>query len=376
MALPLHQQLQATGQQAQTLVPHLERLLCFAVPERGGGACRLLFDSQAESGVTPVGEAGAAGAAAGAAVGAAAERWCDPLDHLRQQGAVAVHSVARPGYLIVFLGRAGRNFAPAEEAVLAAFAELLASSLEQAAGDALQMLRLATQVAHDFARLRDFETGNHLERVSGITRLIAEGLAADAGLENSFIEQISLFSRLHDIGKIGIPDAILLKPGRLDDEEMAVMRTHVQKGLEILDKVLDQHGIARQAATELMANVIRCHHERLDGSGYPAGLRAEQIPLEGRIVAVADVFDAVTSTRPYRRSATVTEGLTLVRQLADEGQLDPSCVAALEARRDVLQRIVEEFRDLPQLAIADEQKPAIEANRLSLSSAARPPLRR
>ena len=332
MALPLHQQLQATGQQAQALVPHLERLLCFAAPEQGGGPCRLLFDSQ-NAAESPAGE------------GDGSQLWSDPVAALGRQGAVAVHSVARPGYLVVFLARSGCSFAAAEEAVLAAFAELLTGSLERASGDALQVLKLATQVAHDFARLRDFETGNHLERVSRITRLIAEGVAASRGLSATFIEQISLFARLHDIGKIGIPDAILLKPGRLDGEEMAVMRSHVEKGLEILDKVLNQHGIPQQPATALMTHVIGTHHERLDGSGYPAGLRGEQIPLEGRIVAVADVFDAVTSTRPYRRSASVAEGLALVRELADGGQLDPACVAALEERRDELQHILISFRD-------------------------------
>ena len=331
MALPLHQQLQATGQQAQALVPQLERVLCFAVPEQGGGPCRLLFDSAHADGQED-----------------GSQLWPDPVTALGQQGAVAVHSVARPGFLTVFLARTGQRFAAAEETVLAAFAELLTGSLRQAAGEALEGLKRATQVAHDFARLRDFETGNHLERVSRITRLIAEGVAASHGCSATYIEQISLFSRLHDIGKIGIPDVILLKPGRLDPGEMAVMRTHVEKGVAILAKVLDQHGIAEDPASALMANVIRCHHERLDGSGYPAGLRGEQIPLEGRIVAVADVFDAVTSTRPYRRSVSVAEGLALVQQQADGGLLDPVCVAALVGQQAELERIVAAFWDLPE----------------------------
>jgi HD-GYP domain-containing protein (c-di-GMP phosphodiesterase class II) len=330
VAVPLHQQLQATGEQAQALIPHLERFLCFEATKQNSGH-RLLFDSQA----APDGAAGES------------EQWADPLDTLEQQGSTALHSVAKPGYLILFVAQAGSTFAPAEAAALTAFAELLTSALEQA-GKALQALQQATQVAHDFARLRDFETGNHLERVSRITGLIAAGVSERYGLDATFIEQISLFSRLHDIGKIGIPDAILLKPGRLDADEMAVMRSHVEKGLEILAKVLGEHGITDdQPATELMANVIGSHHERLDGSGYPAGLKGEQIPIEGRIVAVADVFDAVTSTRPYRRSATVAEGLALLRQQADEGKLDPACVAALEARPKDLEQITRAWCDLP-----------------------------
>jgi response regulator RpfG family c-di-GMP phosphodiesterase len=201
-------------------------------------------------------------------------------------------------------------------------------------------LQRATSAAHDCVRLRDGETGHHLERVSRITRLIAEELAASHGLTAAFIDQLSLFARLHDIGKIAIPDAILLKPGRLDAAEMAVMRTHVEKGLELLAQVLADHAIPPQPATELMAAVIGTHHERLDGSGYPAGLRGEAIPLAGRIVAVADVFDALTSRRLYRRSATVAEGLALVQQQAAEGLLDPVCVAALAARQAELESIV------------------------------------
>jgi HD-GYP domain-containing protein (c-di-GMP phosphodiesterase class II) len=105
--------------------------------------------------------------------------------------------------------------------------------------------------------------------------------------------------------------------------------------------------VADEAATTVMTNLVATHHERLDGSGYPAGLRGEAIPVEGRIVAVADVFDALTHTRPYRQSLSLEEGLAIVRQQADEGGLDPVCVAALEAQRPALERIVAEFRDLP-----------------------------
>jgi HD-GYP domain-containing protein (c-di-GMP phosphodiesterase class II) len=211
----------------------------------------------------------------------------------------------------------------------------------------LTALQLAAELAHAAACMRDAATGSHLERVNRITRLIATAVAPHYGLSEAFVELVSTNARLHDIGKIGIPDAILLKPGRLDDAEMAVMRTHVEKGLEILERVLAAQGVADQEAVRVMTNLVASHHERLDGTGYPKGLRGEQIPLEGRIVAVADVFDALTHTRPYRQSLSVEEGLAIVRQQADAGQLDPVCVAALEAQRPALERIVAEFRDQP-----------------------------
>jgi HD-GYP domain-containing protein (c-di-GMP phosphodiesterase class II) len=207
-------------------------------------------------------------------------------------------------------------------------------------------LRLAAAVAHAAACLRDGGTGSHLERVNRITRLIAAEVAPHYGLSAAFVDQVSTFARLHDIGKIGIPDAILLKPGRLDAAELAVMRTHVLKGLEMLEPVLAAQGAGDQLAARVMTNLVATHHERLDGSGYPAGLRGEEIPVEGRIVAVADVFDALTHTRPYRQGLSVAEGLAIVRQQAHEGALDPVCVAALEAQRPALERIVAEFRDL------------------------------
>jgi HD-GYP domain-containing protein (c-di-GMP phosphodiesterase class II) len=326
----LHQRIQATlastFQRAQVLVPQLERVQCFALPPAPGAAHLLLHDSAAACAIEP---------------------RPVPLADMAESG-VGLHAEHTPGCLIAFRARQGDDFDLSERHTLALVAEALACGLGPLAPQRpLDPLRLAAEVAHASVVMRDGETGSHLERVNRITRLIASEVAPHYGLSEAFVEQVSTFARLHDIGKIGIPDAILLKPGRLDVGEMAVMRTHVEKGLEILQRVLAAQGLADEAATRVITNLVATHHERLDGSGYPAGLRGDEIPVEGRIVAVADVFDALTHTRPYRQSLSMEEGLAIVRQQADEGVLDPVCVAALERQRPALERIVAEFRDLP-----------------------------
>lgn len=164
------------------------------------------------------------------------------------------------------------------------------------------------------AEYRDNETGLHIVRMSKYSALLARA----AGLDEKQQELILNASPMHDIGKLGIPDRVLLKPGRLDDEEWAVMRTHAEIGARILD---DHPSTLLQMA----ARIARCHHERWDGRGYPAGLSGEDIPLEARIVAVADVFDALTSKRPYKEAWTVEAAIDELRRVAGS-HLDPRLV--------------------------------------------------
>jgi putative two-component system response regulator len=163
---------------------------------------------------------------------------------------------------------------------------------------------------------RDAGTGMHIDRMS---KLVCR-LALELGWEEGEAETLRLASVLHDVGKVGIPDEILLKEGLLTPEERVAIQTHASIG----------HAILAGANSELLqlADVVAwTHHERYDGSGYPRGLAGEQIPLAGRIAAVADVFDALTSDRPYRAALTEADALATIR--ADTG-LDPSVVAALE----------------------------------------------
>lgn len=147
---------------------------------------------------------------------------------------------------------------------------------------------------------RDSDTGEHNYRVT----LYAVALAERLGLGRGQIRNLILGAFLHDVGKIGIPDAILLKPGRLDDAEFAAMKQHVELGLDI---IAGSHWLA--AAGEVIGN----HHEKYDGSGYPRGLRGEDIPLNARIFAIVDVFDALMSERPYKAPMTLEKALGILR---------------------------------------------------------------
>jgi len=131
---------------------------------------------------------------------------------------------------------------------------------------------------------------------------------------------------MHDVGKIAIPDHILLKPGRLDDAELVIMRTHAEKGYEILRE-------SKSRLLDLAAAIALAHHEKFDGSGYPQGLAGEAIPLHGRIVAVADVFDALTSERPYKTAWPLDRALSFLREQSGQ-HFDPACVEAFMSRLD------------------------------------------
>ena len=180
---------------------------------------------------------------------------------------------------------------------------------------------------------RDQETGNHIIRMSKYARLIAEELKLTA-ME---CDEIEAAAPMHDIGKIGIPDVILLKPGRHTPEEQEIMRRHPLIGHEILSDSPSRY-------LQMGAVIALGHHEKFDGSGYPQGLAGDAIPLAARIVAVADVFDALTSDRPYKRAWSFQDALKYV-QTESGHHFDPDCVRAFERRIDSVVAIMRVLGD-------------------------------
>ncbi|UCH27414.1 MAG: response regulator [Trueperaceae bacterium] len=170
--------------------------------------------------------------------------------------------------------------------------------LELARQESLEKLALA-------AEYRDYTTGQHTQRVGTLSGLIARKL----GLPSKDVELISRAAPLHDVGKIGIPDDILLKPGKLTEDEFRIVKTHIDVGVQLLAK---GHSMLMKLAQE----IVSTHHERWDGSGYPLGLKGDHIPVAGQIVAVADVFDALINERPYKPAWPLEKAITEIMNLS------------------------------------------------------------
>jgi putative two-component system response regulator len=165
---------------------------------------------------------------------------------------------------------------------------------------------------------RDGETGDHVTRVGEISRIIGQEL----GLDPHALRNLWLAAPLHDIGKIGVPDAILNKPGRLDTDELAKMRAHVEIGGAILSG-------SSTDLVQIAQEIAACHHEKWDGTGYPRGISGQSIPLPARITAIADVFDALCSDRPYKRAWPIAKAHAEILRGAGT-HFDPLCVAAFQ----------------------------------------------
>lgn len=208
----------------------------------------------------------------------------------------------------------------------------------------VQTLYGALKMATNFSGHKDPETGAHLERMAHFSRLIANHIATDYGLSDETVEAIFWFAPMHDVGKIAIPDYIMQKPGKLTEEEFDIMKTHATRGREIINSMLGNFNLDQSGMASMIGNIAEFHHENMNGSGYPKGLKGEEIPVEARIIAVADVFDALTSKRCYKPAWRNDEALDALKEMST-WKLDPMCVEALCAHPDKIVEIQEMFQD-------------------------------
>ena len=215
------------------------------------------------------------------------------------------------------------------EAEVAVRTEDLRRALEDAKAAALEIIQRLSSAAE----YKDAQTGYHIDRMSRY----AAAIARQMGLDAAAAKLIQFASSMHDLGKIGVPDRILLKPAKLSPLEWEIMKKHTLIGAEIM----------KDSQIELLQVgeiIARTHHEKWDGSGYPAGLRGEEIPLSGRIAAVADVFDALCSARPYKEASSFEEALEVIRQ-GSGGHFDPDVVDAFFAILNEIQAIKRQYEN-------------------------------
>jgi putative two-component system response regulator len=203
------------------------------------------------------------------------------------------------------------------------------------------------QVMVSLAEFRDENTGNHIRRTQAYVRLLAVELSKldhyKDLLTPNYIEQVAKSAPLHDVGKIAIPDGILLKPGKHTPEEMVIMRTHAQRGYDMLKQAgvqMGQHGEFLAVAMDIAGS----HHEKWDGSGYPKGLKGNEIPISARLMALADVYDALLDTRPYKKPMTMEQTISII--LEGKGtHFDPEVVNAFLTLQDEFERIAKMWAD-------------------------------
>jgi HD-GYP domain-containing protein (c-di-GMP phosphodiesterase class II) len=228
------------------------------------------------------------------------------------------------------------------EIIIHLISEMILNDLASA-----RALAAAMRTSVSMVQKHDLETGTHLERMSRYSRLIARSLVNQgaANLDDEQIEQIALFSPLHDVGKISIPDSILQKKTRLDSAEREVMNRHTMVGRQIVDDLIRNFGFEQLPYIDYLREIAELHHEAMDGSGYPHGLRGEEISLAARITSVSDIFDALTTQRPYKQPWSNEHAFAML-QLLSIDKLDKGCVDAMIAVSSELNKVQQQFAEL------------------------------
>lgn len=230
------------------------------------------------------------------------------------------------------------------------------SGLEQKISFAFQktlifkdLLKIVTNGLADLTESRDPETRRHLTRMSLYSRIIAEKLYENEAyhqiIDGEYIENIQLAAPMHDIGKVSVPDHILLKPGKLTEEEFEIMKGHTSAGEKVMAVINEKFSTYNLSYFKMAQDIAHCHQEKYDGSGYPKGLSGDDIPLAARISAVADVFDALTSKRPYKEAFTLEKSYNIIRE-SSGNHFDPILVNAFFDSQEKIEAVYYEYREI------------------------------
>lgn len=282
----------------------------------------------------------------------AAQAMPELAERLRLQGLRAAVVLSLPsdsgaGFTMVLAAHAPDAFSDDARALLHNVAPMIAHGFEKSALSE-QLLLATVNGLSKLAESRDPDTGDHLVRMSQYAHEIAREMAASDDpdrerLPAGFARDVLRFASMHDIGKVGVPDAILLKPGMLSDDERAEMSLHPVIGGSVLRACAGQLPPASRNLFTVAIEIAEGHHERFDGTGYPAGKRGREIPLAARIVAAADVFDALTSKRPYKEAWKLERGIAYLHEQSGR-HFDPAVVAAFERAMPQISAVYERYR--------------------------------
>jgi HD-GYP domain-containing protein (c-di-GMP phosphodiesterase class II) len=210
----------------------------------------------------------------------------------------------------------------------------------------LNAILTSAELTKEFSPGYKKETQEHMERMSSYALLIAKGVADIYHLDDELIESIHVFSRLHDIGKSSLSTDLLLKPSGLANVERETMKEYVSNGILVADKIIENLGFPSHRCIEVLKSIVACHQEYLDGSGYPKGLANSDIPVPARIVTVANIFDALTSHRPYKQACSITSALLELEKMVQKGKLDSHCVNALRDHQSYLARTIKRHPEI------------------------------